>query len=288
MTTEPLEPNVEHQQKPGITLVPERDCPHLWSRCRGLSRELSLPLAGPGGIEAAPIMVVGDALKVRFPGQGPKKGGEDLRVEWAHLDVRSRAGRNRRQPLVRAIRGRTRYDGLPVVLDGTAGLGEDTWLLSSLGHCVLAVEQHPVVFALMRDAWARTGISSPWRTRRIRPVWGDTLGLLRTMTGQPAAGHRQARSWSPVPRPDVVYLDPMFPNHGQRKTAERKPLRLLRTLLGDTLEEAPELLSLALEAARFRVVVKRPLKAPGYACQDFAPNHQVFGRSVRFDVYTPD
>lgn len=281
-------PILEDVQNPGIALVPERDCPYLWSRCRGLSRELSLPLAGPGSTETAPVMVVGEALKVRFPGRGAMKGGEDLWVEWAHLDVRSRAGRSRRQPMVRAIRGRTRYEGLPVVLDGTAGLGEDTWLLSSLGHCVLAVEEHPVVFALMRDAWARAGISRPWRTRRIRPVWGDTLGLLRTMTGQAAAGQREAGSLIPLPRPDVVYLDPMFPNRGQRKTAERKPLRLLRALLGDTQEETPELLSLALQAARFRVVVKRPLKAPGYACRVFAPNHRVFGRSVRYDVYTPD
>jgi 16S rRNA (guanine1516-N2)-methyltransferase len=109
-------------------------------------------------------------------------------------------------------------------------------------------------------------------------VWGDTRSLLQGMTGQVGSGRGL------LPRPDVVYLDPLFPGHEQRKTAERKPLRLLRAVVGQEPDE-PEILSLALAAARHRVVVKRPLKAPFFAPSERTPVHQVFGRRVRFDVY---
>jgi 16S rRNA (guanine1516-N2)-methyltransferase len=109
-------------------------------------------------------------------------------------------------------------------------------------------------------------------------VWGDTCSLLQALAGQAGQGRGL------LPRPDVVYLDPMFPGHEKRKTAERKPLRLLRAVVGREPDE-PEMLGLALAAARDRVVVKRPLKAPFFAPSEWTPVHQVFGRSVRFDVY---
>ena len=273
--------------KQQVFIVPADASPQAQARCRRLSEELSLPL-GEGQHDCpAPILTVGSELRVEFPRTSGQKKADQLAAEWSRLDVSSRAGAARRQPLFRAIRGKTRTAGLPRVLDGTAGLGEDAWLLSSLGHSVLAVEQHPAVFALLRDAWARTGVFSPWRTRRIRPIWAETGGLLRSMAGSTSLEHSVSGSLESVPRPDVIYLDPMFPGHGQRKTAERKPLRLLRQLVGDDRGEDPELLGLALEVARDRVVVKRPLKAPCYASRKWAPGHQVPGRSVRFDVYFP-
>jgi len=263
-------------------IVPETGSPHAMSRCRRLASELGLDLGGPEVADNAPALMVGQRLRVRFPGEDTRK--EELMADWSRLDVRSKAGRDRRQPLVRAVQGRTRYKGLPLVLDGTAGLGEDAWLLSCLGHCVLAVERHPAVFALLRDAWACAAVFSPWRARRIRPVWGDTRSLLQNMIGQAGPQDSPGPGRRCLPRPDVVYLDPMFPGHEQRKTAERKPLRLLRSVVGQQVED-PGMLKLALAAARDRVVVKRPLKAPFFARSECAPVHQVFGRRVRFDVY---
>jgi 16S rRNA (guanine1516-N2)-methyltransferase len=81
-------------------------------------------------------------------------------------------------------------------------------------------------------------------------------------------------------RPDVVYLDPMFPTG--RKTAERKAMRVLRLISGDDLD-ADRLLGAALKVARRRVVVKRPLR--GEALRGAEPMVMHRGKSLRFDVY---
>jgi|GEM_PF-6658972 len=60
------------------------------------------------------------------------------------------------------------------------------------------------------------------------------------------------------PAPEVVLIDPMFP--GERKTAERKAMAVLRWIAGDD-PDAEHLLSPALQTATRRVVVKRPRAA---------------------------
>jgi 16S rRNA (guanine1516-N2)-methyltransferase len=41
------------------------------------------------------------------------------------------------------------------VIDGTAGLGKDAFVLAGLGCKVTLVERHPVVVALLADGLAR-------------------------------------------------------------------------------------------------------------------------------------
>ena len=83
--------------------------------------------------------------------------------------------------------------------------------------------------------------------------------------------------------PDVIYLDPMYPEHGTN-ALPHKEMRWLRELVGED-TDADALLAPALLLARKRVVVKRPLKAPDLA--GVAPHHRHRGRAVRFDVYLP-
>jgi 16S rRNA (guanine1516-N2)-methyltransferase len=73
----------------------------------------------------------------------------------------------------------------------------------------------------------------------------------------------------------------MFPE--RRKSAlVKKELQLLQLLAQP--DSAPErLLAAALEVARQRVVVKRPLKAPCLTA--LSPSHSLSGKTVRFDVY---
>src|SRR5690606_6881060 len=73
--------------------------------------------------------------------------------------------------------------------------------------------------------------------------------------------HDDGRRWLAQGHgPDVVYLDPMYPQR-RKQALVKKEMRLLRRLVGDD-GDAPELLAAALEAARRRVVVKRPRGAP--------------------------
>ncbi|HSB96030.1 MAG TPA: class I SAM-dependent methyltransferase, partial [Spongiibacteraceae bacterium] len=92
-------------------------------------------------------------------------------------------------------------------------------------------------------------------------------------------------------RPDVIYLDPMFPP-SQKSALVKKEMRLFQQLLHrpeahatavDEQQAADELLRVARRVARIRVVVKRPAKAQFFAAS--APDYALSGKAIRFDVY---
>jgi len=108
----------------------------------------------------------------------------------------------------------------------------------------------------------------PSIAERIRPVWGDAIEVMQR--------------WIPdgvLPWPDVVYLDPMF--SAPRKTAERRPMRVLRALAGSD-PDAAQLVETALAIAP-RVVVKRPRHATPLVSHPTV--HVVEAKALRFDVY---
>ncbi|MDP2105284.1 MAG: class I SAM-dependent methyltransferase, partial [Desulfobulbaceae bacterium] len=82
-------------------------------------------------------------------------------------------------------------------------------------------------------------------------------------------------------RPEVVYLDPMYP-HRTKSALVKKEMRILRLLVGDD-PDAPKLLAAALACARERVVVKRPIKAEPITGP--TPSMAIIGKTGRFDVY---
>ena len=87
-------------------------------------------------------------------------------------------------------------------------------------------------------------------------------------------------------KPDVVYLDPMYP-HRSKSALVKKEMRFLRALVGDD-EDAQQLLKAALDCARKRVVVKRPKGAPeiGEPSEDHKkPSSAVPSKNTRYDLY---
>jgi len=180
---------------------------------------------------------------------------------------RLRFGGRGSQALARAV-GWKRGTPAPAVVDATAGLGRDAFLLAWLGCRVTAVERSPAVWLLLRDGLLRAS-----RDPELAPAV-DRLTLLRGEAGALLPG-LAARGLAPV-----VCLDPMHPP--RRSTAlVRKEMRLLRSQVGGD-EDAGELFRAARAAAAARVVVKRPLHAPALAA---APDFVLRGRSTRFDVY---
>ncbi len=171
--------------------------------------------------------------------------------------------RLRAEDLVRRARGpslssRACAAGRDVsVLDPFAGYGLDALELALRGCSVTAVEQLPVAHLLCRDLAERAGVSVEAHT-------GDAWAWL---TG--------ARVW------DVVYLDPMFPLRN-KKALPNRGLQHLRELNADQVQpDLDRLLEAARHCARHRVVLKRRSKDAVVG----SPNHQLKGRSVRFDVY---
>ncbi len=110
----------------------------------------------------------------------------------------------------------------------------------------------------------------------------DDSGLAETL-GRLSLVHADARDWlaDHSERPDVVYLDPMFPERG-KSAAVNKAMQFFQRLVGAD-EDAADLLAPALAAARHRVVIKRPARAPWLAERE--PSYSLTGKSVRFDIH---
>ena len=156
----------------------------------------------------------------------------------------------------------------PRVLDATAGLGKDAFVLASLGCEMSLIERQPIIAALLEDGLARG---------RHDSEVGDIIGRMRLLTGNAI---ELIRAWQGE-APQVIYLDPMFP-HREKTALVKKEMRLFRPLVGDDMD-APALLEAALALATHRVVVKRPRKAP---CIDGPkPGHVLDGKSSRYDIY---
>ncbi|MBU0538040.1 MAG: class I SAM-dependent methyltransferase [Gammaproteobacteria bacterium] len=155
------------------------------------------------------------------------------------------------------------------VVDATAGLGRDSFLMASHGCTVTLCERMPVVAALLADGLRRAEGSYECVeiARRMRLNEGSAMDYLANLAEEAC--------------PDVVYLDPMFPVSG-KSALVKKEMRLFHSLVGLD-EDSDALLDLALQRARHRVVVKRPPKAPYLA--ERKPQLSVAGKAVRFDIY---
>lgn len=156
----------------------------------------------------------------------------------------------------------------PTVLDATAGLGRDAFVLAQLGCPVMLIERQPLIAALLADG-LRRGL--------LDPEVATIIGRMHLRRGNSI---ELMRSWS-TEAPQVVLLDPMFP-HRDKSALVKKEMRLFRPLVGDD-DDAPELLAAALALASHRVVVKRPRKAPAIAGE--RPGFVLEGKSSRFDIY---
>ena len=159
----------------------------------------------------------------------------------------------------------------PSVVDATAGLGRDAFVLATLGCEVTLLERSPVAAALLDDALSRAAADPATAAiaARMRLVHADAADWLAAL--------------DPAVRPDVVYLDPMFPDTG-KSAAAKKDMQAFQVVIGDD-TDAGKLVTAARGAAKKRVVVKRPRL--GVLLGDDKPSTQLVGKSTRFDLYTP-
>ncbi len=214
------------------------------------------------------LVVDGDRISIQ---QGGKKAPGPVFVDFvsgasAH---RRKYGGGKGQSIAKAVGISSAYK--PSILDATAGLGRDAFVLATLGCDVTMIERHPVVYLLLRSGLqlAKDDIEVSDIISRMRLLQGNSIELLANWNSREQT------------QPDIVYLDPMFP-HSNASAEAKKEMKLFRSLVGADLDE-DQLWSQANEIARCRVVVKRPAKAPPLAGK--SPSYTLAGKANRFDVY---
>lgn len=238
----------------------------------GVARGLKIRTAGDGQPAPDLLLVVGET---RLELRENRRGAASVCVDFVRgptgfrrrRQSRSAVHASHRQPLARAVGLR---HGFVSVVDATAGLARDAFLLACLGCRVTAIERSEILAALIRDGLRRAAAEGSPDLHavldRMTLAVGDARELLAVMPETAA--------------PQVVYLDPMYPPR-QKAALPQKEMQICRRLVGDE-GGAGELLAVARRVARHRVVVKRPRRAaplcPG-------PDLQFSGKQVRYDVY---
>jgi 16S rRNA (guanine1516-N2)-methyltransferase len=182
---------------------------------------------------------------------------------------RSKKATLKNEPLAKALGLHKKWQTKPTLIDATAGLGQDSFILASLGIEVLMLERSPVLYALLED-----GLNRARKDPLIAPIM-ERMQLIQT-----DAIHYLA-SLALNQRPDLIYLDPMF--SARKKTALNcKEMQCLQTIVGEDID-ANQLLKTALTCAKKRVVIKRPRLAN--PLEKTKPTYCLIGSSCRFDVY---
>ncbi len=192
---------------------------------------------------------------------------QELRVDFVSGAVahRLRFGGGRGQDLPKAMG--LRAGKTPKIIDATAGLGRDAFLLASLGAEVTLIERSPQMYALLRDGLDRAlaaGGEFAQIVEGMTLLQGDAKDLLPNLAGE------------------AILIDPMHPPRKNSALVKRE-LRQVREIVG-TDEDAADLLRVALECASQRVVLKWPAKADPIAGVR-ACSHQILGKSTRYDVF---
>ncbi|WGL16916.1 class I SAM-dependent methyltransferase [Microbulbifer bruguierae] len=255
-----------------VTAADDNTCP----RAEALASELQLPFLGAVAekfVEEFPFVLrCGESLQLCATG---RKAPGPISVDFvtgaaAH---RRKFGGGKGQSIAKAIGVRSGFQ--PLVLDATAGLGRDAFVLASLGCEVRMLERNPVVYALLADGLERlqqAAITDP----ELAPIAARMMLEPRVKSAVAWLGELPHES---IP---VIYLDPMFPSR-DKSAKVKKDMAAFHQLVGSD-EDADALLAPALAACYYRTVVKRPKLAPDLA--GHKPNLRLEGKSGRFDVYT--
>ena len=196
-----------------------------------------------------------------------KLGVGELRVDFVSGAIahRLRFGGGRGQALAKAMG--LRSGKTPMVVDATAGLGRDSFLLASLGAQVTMIERSEKMHGLLVQGMKRAaqeGGEFRELIGRMTLLKGDAKDLLLGMSAE------------------VILIDPMHPPRTNSALVKRE-LRQVREIVG-TDEDAADLVRVALQNALSRVVLKWPAKAdPITGIQPCS--HQIVGKSTRYDVF---
>ena len=152
-----------------------------------------------------------------------------------------------------------------VAIDATAGMGEDSMLLSAYGFKVNLYENNPIIAELLKDALERA--------QKI-PELAEIVGRMKVFEEDSILAMQNLDY-----TPDVILLDPMFPERTKSALIKKK-FQILHKIETPCTNEK-ELLDSAIMANPKKIVIKRPLK--GEFLAGVKPSYSVKGNSIRYD-----
>ena len=196
-----------------------------------------------------------------------KKVEAELKIDFVTGAVghRLRFGGGRGQDLAKAMG--LRAGKTPMIVDATAGLGRDSFLLASLGAQVILIERSEKMHALLVEGMNRAE---------------NEGGEFREIIGRMSLMKGDAKDLIPELSGEAILIDPMHPLR-QKSALVKRELRQVREIVG-TDDDAADLVRIALAHAQNRVVLKWPAKADPIdglkAC-----THQILGKTTRYDVF---
>ena len=263
-----------------------------------LADKLSLPMHSASSEAYDYLLEYSDSGLALVP--SADKGYGSIRCDFSGPEHshRRRHGGGNGQAIAKAVGVSGKF--APQVLDLTAGLGGDSFVLASLGCTVAMLERNSIVHSLLADGLGRGG-AGRGGAGRGGAEWGgheskdreskdheldeiiNRLSLLEGNAGDylNSLAEQLLSSGTEIWRPDIVYVDPMFPL--RKKSAKvKKQMQAFHTIVGAD-SDADDLLASALAVAQYRVVVKRPAGA-GFLAQT-KPSYSLEGKSTRYDIY---
>lgn len=194
---------------------------------------------------------------------------EHLKKGGMMVDIEPRPGEQRSWPapkestLAKAIGRKTQ-----TVIDATTGWGQDSLHLFRMGYNIQCIERSPVMSALLADGFKRLAQTDWMQKLQLTPPPLLTGNAIEILINLPE-------------KPDCIYLDPMFPPKRKKSALAKKPLMVLRDLLGDD-EDKEQLFATAMQVAGKRVVVKSPDYAPPLGGK---PTESISSKLLRYDVF---
>jgi len=209
---------------------------------------------------------LGLALSQEEKGLCLADGELSIMVDFMEMFPRLRTGNLQKEMLVKAARIKGQ-DMPQLLVDATAGFGEDSLILAAAGFQVELFEFDPVIGALLAD-----GMKRAMEVAELK----EAVGRMKLNCQDSTVGLRELDY-----KPDIVLLDPMFPAR-QKSALIKKKFQLLQRLESPCSTEE-ELLEAAKAADPKRIVIKRPLKGPFLAGQK--PSYSLQGKAIRYDCF---
>jgi 16S rRNA (guanine1516-N2)-methyltransferase len=242
----------------------------ILQKAEELAAKLNLPLTPSIEHRLSEVVLAytAEGLQLLHIPHGSQKSNCLLFVDFVNGKNGFRLAHNRttKQEIARAVGVKSGFR--PTVLDGTAGLGADSFVLASLDCSVTMCERSPIIGALLED-----GLYRAKKDQKTKEIIQTRMNLVQEDTQKYLP--KTSASFH------TIYLDPMYP-HSNKSALNKQTLRIIRSLVGGD-PDGGELLENALEKAENRVVVKRPRQAPHLS--DLKPSHVILMKNSRFDIY---